>query len=60
MEAVRREQERHVTILHRNFQNLQSSMDSAHMAANAKVFNHLTDNQTLLNEVNNLRTEVGN
>ena len=58
MEAVRREQERHVTILHKNIENLQSSMDSAQMAATAKVVNHLTDNQTLLNEVNNLRTEV--
>ncbi len=58
MEAVRREQERHVSILHRNVQNLLSSMDSVQEAANAKVVNHLTDNQTLLNEVNNLRTEV--
>lgn len=58
MEAVRREQERHVTILHKNIENLHSSMDSAQMAATAKVVNHLTDNQTLLNEVNNLRTEV--
>lgn len=58
MEAVRREQERHVSILHRNVQNLLSSMDSVQEAANAKVVNHLTDNQTLLMEVNNLRTEV--
>ncbi len=58
MEAVRREQERHVTILHRNFHNLQSSLESSQQAAANKVANHLTDNQTLLNEVNNLRMEV--
>jgi long-subunit acyl-CoA synthetase (AMP-forming) len=58
MEAVRREQERHVTILHRNFHNLQSSLESTQAAAANKVANHLTDNQTLLNEVNNLRQEV--
>lgn len=60
MEAVRREQERHVTILHRNFHNLQSSLESSHQAAANKVANHLSDNQTLLNEVNNLRMEVIN
>lgn len=58
IEAVKQEQERHLQLLHRNFQTLQNSMDTANQAAANKVFNHLMDNQTLLKEVNNLRSEV--
>lgn len=45
-------------LLHRNFSNLQASLDSKNQAATAKVYNHLIDNQTLLKEVNQLRIEV--
>lgn len=58
IEQVRREQDRHMTLLHRNFSSLQSSLDTAQQVLNYKVHNHLTDNQTLLKEVNQLRSEV--
>jgi hypothetical protein len=45
-------------LLHRNFNTLQSSLESANQAAANKVYNHLVDNQTLLKEVNALRVEV--
>jgi hypothetical protein len=58
VEAVKREQDRHMNLLHRNFSSLQSSLDTAQQVLNSKVLNHLTDNQTLLREVNQLRSEV--
>lgn len=57
-EAVRREQDRHMALLHRNFSSLQSSLETAQHVLHDKVHNHLSDNQTLLREVNQLRSEV--
>eukprot|EP00981_Chlorochromonas_danica_P014417 scaffold7965_cov159-Ochromonas_danica.AAC.1 len=57
-EAVRREQDRHMSLLHRNFSSLQSSLETAQHVLHDKVHNHLSDNQTLLREVNQLRSEV--
>lgn len=57
-EAIRREQDRHVSLLHRNLQVLQSGIETTQQAAANKVAHHLADNQSLLREVNNLRAEV--
>lgn len=58
MEQVRNEQDRHMNLLHRNFSSLQSSLDTAQHVLSSKVHNYLSDNQTLLKEVNQLRSEV--
>lgn len=58
IEAVRREQDRHVTLLHRNIKSLRSSLESSQALANTKIHNHLADNEVLLREVNALRSEV--
>lgn len=47
-----------MNLLHRNFTSLQSSLDTAQQVSGYKVHNHLTDNQNLLREVNQLRSEV--
>ena len=52
------EQERHMDMLHRNVSILRANLDVAHSATESKVKNHLSDNQNLLKEVNNLRFEV--
>eukprot|EP01033_Poteriospumella_lacustris_P009178 gene9178-6604_t len=58
VEAVRREQDRHVTLLHRNIKSLRSSLESSQALASTKIHNHLADNEVLLREVNALRSEV--
>lgn len=58
IESVRREQERHVVLLHRNIQSLKNSLDSSQQLAQTKLQNHLQDNEVLLKEVNALRCEV--
>lgn len=58
VEMARREQERHVTLLHRNILSLQRSLDSTQALAANKVHNHLADNEVLLREVNALRSEI--
>jgi hypothetical protein len=57
-EQVRQEQDRHMHLLHRNVTGLRANLDLAQTVAATKVHNHLTDNQNLLKEVNNLRLEV--
>lgn len=57
-EKVREEQDRHMYLLHRNVTGLRANLDLAQAVAANKVHNHLTDNQNLLKEVNNLRFEV--
>jgi hypothetical protein len=57
-EQVRQEQDRHMHLLHRNVTRLRANLDLAQTVAATKVHNHLTDNQNLLKEVNNLRLEV--
>lgn len=52
------ERERHIQLLHRNVTGLKSSLELTNQVAATKVKHHLTDNQHLLKEVNNLRHEV--
>lgn len=59
-EQVRKEQDRHMYLLHRNVNGLRANLDLAQTVAATKVQNHLSDNQNLLKEVNNLRFEVRN
>lgn len=57
-EAVRVEQERHMQQLHGNVSGLRANLDLVNLVSSTKVHNHLSDNQKLLKEVNNLRLEV--
>lgn len=52
------EQERHMQQLHRNVSGLRANLDIVNIVSATKVQNHLVDNQNLLKEVNNLRSEV--
>lgn len=60
LEAVRREQERHMNQLHRSVNGLKANLELSQSVADVKVANHRNDNQTLLKEVNALRIEVRN
>jgi WD40 repeat protein len=57
-ELARREQERHVALLHRNIQSLRGGLEATQQRAQSKIHNHLADNEVLLREVNALRSEV--
>ncbi|RYY84119.1 hypothetical protein EON63_09850 [archaeon] len=48
---MRREQDRHMSLLHRNFNVLQSSLDASQHVLHSKLTHHLHDNATLLKEV---------
>eukprot|EP01034_Spumella_vulgaris_P027820 gene27820-34600_t len=58
IEAVKIEQDRHMHLLHSNVTGLRTNLDVINKVAATKVHNHLADNQNLLKEVNNLRSEV--
>jgi len=60
IEAVRSEQERHMKQLHNTVSRVRSSLDLVNVVSEKKIYNYLNDNKTLLQEVNNLRTEVRN
>ena len=52
------EQERHMHYLHTTVQSLQTNIEHTQLVSSTKLNNQIKDNQSLLQEINDLRHEV--